>query len=539
MSLRHLVHALALLTAAGIAASACSGDDAPVGTPTQAPPTQASTGPTLLPSPLAGENIVDLAHEAPETTILGADSGDFLNDLPLLTSGDVNGDGLDDLLVGARFGDGPDNSREEGGEAYVIFGRGEMPGTIDLAAGDEDVTLFGAEAGDQFSFHGALGDVNGDGLADILVSAPFARGIGAVYVKFGATTLPSVIDYASVRPDALLLGPPSNGFFGDSVALSDVNGDGTDDIIVGTTFARRPKDLKNPDAQAGAVYVIFGGDQLTGVVDVGNGDQDVALYGENSDPHADEFGDTVLGADLNADGIGDIIVTAEAADGPKDDRSVCGEVHVFFGSPEIGGVLDVAEGDSDLTVWGAELNDTVGFNLGAGDVNHDGILDLLPTARGGDGPSNGVSEGGEVYVILGGSDLAREVDLLAGEGDAVIYGDTAADMLAYSIGVVSLSGRGDDLLMVGSGFVDGAPDRRDSGAVYILDAASLTGETPVSRTALALKIVGAGEGDGAGSAVTSGDFNGDGAAEIVLMATRADGPDDSREDAGEIYIVMP
>lgn len=537
-----MARTLVLLMLAALAAASCSDGEDPQptpGSPTASSDASSSATATAVPaSPLTGDDVIDLATETAATTIFGADSGDFLNDLPLLTTGDVNGDGLEDLLIGARFGDGPGNSRAESGEAYLVMGRSPLPATIDLGAGEEDVTVFGEAKNDQLAFHGALGDVNGDGLDDIIVSSPFARNsTGAVYVTFGAPELPGVIDYSDAPPDLLLLGPHRGSFFGDSVALDDINGDGVDDVIVGATFARRPQDVTNPGAQAGAVYVIFGGDNIQGQKDTAAGDQDVLIYGENSDPHPDEFGDTVYGADLNGDGFGDIIVTAEAADGPNDDRSVGAEVHIFFGSADIGGTLDLVDGDQDVSVWGAEQNDTLGFALSAGDINGDGVADLIATARGGDGLNNAVPEAGEIHIILGG-DLPKNIDLLSDESDASVYGNHPADMLAYVVSTVDLAGSGDGLLMVGSGFADASTERRDTGAVYIIDASDLSGPVAAGQTPLVLAVFGP-HGDQLGAAATGGDMDGDGAAELIILALRADGPDQSRTDAGEIYIVRP
>ncbi|MFQ5474100.1 MAG: integrin alpha, partial [Dehalococcoidia bacterium] len=397
---------LLAILALSVVAISCGGDDGPSPSPSETPPsaTPPAETPTQPPVSPSEDNVLDLAFDPPLTTIWGSDTGDYFNDLPLLTSADVNGDGKDDLLIGARFGDGPNNSRPDSGEAYVVYGSDPLPATIDLANGEADVTIFAAEPDDQLGYSGTLADVNGDGLPDVIIGAPFAnRGVGAVYVIFGGPGLPSVIDLATTPANVTLKGAQGNSFFGDAIASTDANGDGVADIIVGATFIRRPADMINPNAQAGAAYVFFGSPSLAAERDTADGDFDVVIYGENSDPHPDELGDNVFGADLNNDGIGDLILTAEAADGPNNERSVGAEVHIVFGSEDLGGVIDVALDEQDVTVIGADPNDTLGFGLSAGDVNNDGIDDLLASARGADGPGNSSSELGELHIVLGGA----------------------------------------------------------------------------------------------------------------------------------------
>ena len=532
--------ALSAMLMVSIVAFACGGDDesTPSASETASPSTPSDQTPTM-PQISPSEDVLDLAIEPPLTTIWGSDTGDYLNDLPLLTSGDVNGDGKDDLLIGARFGDGPENSRQDSGEAYLLYGSDPLPTTIDLANGEADVTIFAAEPNDQIGYAGALADVNDDGLTDIIIGAPFASGgVGAVYVFFGGPSLPSVIDLAVTEADVTLKGAARNSFFGDAIASTDANGDGIADIIVGATFARRPADMVNPNAQAGAAYVFFGDSSLAAERDTADGDFDVVIYGENSDPHPDELGDNVFGADLNNDGIGDIILTAEAADGPNNERSVAAEVHIVFGAEELGGVIDIADGEQDVIVIGADPNDTLGFALSAGDVNNDGIADLLASARGADGPGNSLAEPGEVHIVLGGA-LPETVDLLDNESTAYLYGSSAADMLGYAIAVFDLESDVQNEVLIGTGFADSPGGRREAGAVYIFDASGLSGAHQIDLAPRLLTILGAQSDDQLGAAATSGDLDGDGLPEIIALAIRGDGPDDTRPDAGEIYVISP
>ena len=527
-----------------LAAHACRGGGGTTPTPSARPTTSPPIVRTQPPSsPVSGENIVDLAGGGAGTVIWGADSGDYFNDMPLLTTGDVNGDGLADLLIGARFGDGPGNSRQDAGEAYVLYGRKEWPAEMDLASGAADVTIYGASPNDQLGMSGALGDVNDDGFDDIILGAPFVvradsgAQAGAVYVIFGGKGLPGVIDLAKGGADATLIGPGGSAFFGDSSAAADVNGDGVADVIVGATFARRPEGLPRAGAAAGAAYVVFGGADLRGIRDMANKEYGLAIYGDNDQPHPDELGDNVSAGDINGDGIADVIVTAEAADGPNNDRSVAAEVHVVFGRKDLGGVVDIGAGQADLSVFGADPNDTIGFNIGAADVTGDGVADLMITARGADGPGNRANEAGEVHVIRGGRDLPRNIDFLQEEG-AYIYGDDQGDMLSYGLSTVDLDGDGVRELFTGTGFGDGPRnDRRDAGEAFVIDVRDLAAPVRAVDAPLRLAIYGAQVDDELGAAVTAGDLDGDGTPELAVLALKADGPAGARPDAGAVYII--
>jgi hypothetical protein len=361
-----------------------------------------------------------------------------------------------------------------------------------------------------------------------------------VYLIFGGDSLRGTLDLAETQPGATLLGADGTAYFGDSVAATDANGDGTEDVIVGATFSQRPADLPNAHARAGAAYVIFGGATLGGTVDMAKKQYGLAVYGNNDEPHPDELGDNVAGGDINGDGIGDVIITAEAADGPDDGRSVAAEVHVVFGRRDLGGVVDIGAGEADLSVFGADQNDTIGFNIGDGDVTGDGVADLLITARGADGPGNTHGEAGEVHIIHGGPDLPATVDLLKNESDAYVYGNDGADMLSYGLATVDLDGDGVRELFIGTGFGDGpAGGRTDAGEAFVIDARALAGAVRALEAPVRLVVYGAQADEQLGSALTAGDLDGDGAPELVLLAMRSDGPGGSRPDAGAIYLISP
>jgi hypothetical protein len=87
----------------------------------------------------------------------------------------VNGDGITDIVTGAPVADSCNNEREDGGDAYAVFGRADWPQGIALQ-GAGDLTYLGEEPGDDLGFSVATGDFNGDGVADVMLGALQADG---------------------------------------------------------------------------------------------------------------------------------------------------------------------------------------------------------------------------------------------------------------------------------------------------------------------------------------------------------------------------
>ena len=256
------------------------------------------------------------------------------------TGGDVNGDGVDDLLIGASSAD---PNGESSGASYVVFGGAGVGngGNLELSAldGTNGFKLSGVAA---YDFSGrevsTAGDVNGDGVADLLIGAPNAgpngSGSGASYVVFGGA---GVGNGGNLELSAL---DGTNGFRLSGVAAydgsgsavstaGDVNGDGVDDLLIGADGAA-------PNGEgSGASYVVFGG---AGVGSSGNLELS-ALDGTNgfrlSDVAAyDRSGYAVSTAgDVNGDGMDDLLIGAFRAS-PNGEHS--GASYVVFGGAGVG-----------------------------------------------------------------------------------------------------------------------------------------------------------------------------------------------------------
>ncbi|AUM11349.1 Ig-like domain-containing protein [Ketobacter alkanivorans] len=435
--------------------------------------------------------------------IYGTDAADFLGMTVDLT-GDLNGDGYDEIVVVASH---DDTSVADGGTIYVIWGEaGATRSDIDLSAmGPSDgFRILSHEVGDAVGntsfidpqnaqFLDADGDFNGDGIDDLIIghSASDQGGgdSGLVYVIFGQTgATRSDVDLSSYAGQGFEINTGGVGgeLLGHSVQfIGDFNGDGFNDLVVGAVRS----DAVAGDA--GQAYVIFGHAGPT----FNNIDLTAMTNTEgftiSTSEAASWLGGSVGSSDVNGDGLSDVLIGNVASNtGYGDSGSIlvlygynsATYADMTFGSVPIG---------SGFTIYGEGVSDFFSHAVeGVGDVNGDGVDDIMATSWVDD---EGGGDAGAAWIIYGVSGASRadvQLNTLDSSDGFKIIGDRAVDYFGMANAVADLNGDGYQDLVVASRQGDnGAADAGEVNVIWGKDFLSLV-DSDLTGTAGADYLVG-------------------------------------------------
>jgi VCBS repeat-containing protein len=400
-------------------------------------------------------------------TVSGATNSDTLG-RGLSGAGDFNGDGFDDLIYGAPAGDTGGANR---GEVSVVYGQTSNASFVTPPIGANGFLLVGNAnnilAGQSV---GTAGDVNGDGLSDMIIAAPRAAAGGTqrgqMYVMYGQTADLSnaTLVLTSIVANGFSINGVSNSDrAGNSVySAGDVNGDGYDDVIIGANLA------EDVGTSRGEAYVVFGGASLAGTtVSLGTLDTSLQGFTFRGNNNTDFVGFSVKSAgDINGDGYSDVIIGAPQRDSAG---SNSGSAYVIFGSPLLAGEVIYANA---IASYGFQINggapgDQAGYSVSsAGDFNADGRDDLIIGAPFAD---PGGSNRGAAYILYGQETFSPTISLnsLTGATGFRINGINNGDQAGISVSNLGdVNGDGFDDVVIGSNLAD--PAGSNSGQSYVV-----------------------------------------------------------------------
>ncbi|MBR8827718.1 MAG: FG-GAP repeat protein [Gomphosphaeria aponina SAG 52.96 = DSM 107014] len=460
------------------------------------------------------------------------------------SAGDINGDNIDDIVVGA-WGADPNGSRS--GKSYIVFGKdGDFPSEVELADldGTNGFKINGEAAFDQSGVSvRSAGDINGDNIDDVIIGAWYAdpneSNSGKSYIVFGQDgDFPSELKLADLdgTNGFKINGEAAGDLSGQSVSnAGDINGDTIDDVIIGALLA-------DPNgSNSGRSYIVFGKDgEFPSEVELADLDGTNGLK-INGEAVGDQSGIAVSNAgDINGDTIDDVIIGARLAD---PNGSYSGKSYIVFGQDgDFPSELKLADldGTNGFKINGEAAGDWSGWLVSnAGDINGDNIDDVIIGARYAD--PNG-SNSGRSYIVFGkDGDFPSELELadLDGTNGFKINGEAAGDESGLSVSNAGdINGDNIDDIVIGALGAD--PNGGDSGRSYVVFGTEGEWEGELNLEELdgtnGFKINGEAAGDRSGLSVSNaGDINGDNIDDIVVGALFAD---PNGGDSGKSYVIF-
>jgi len=392
-------------------------------------------------------SLINLDSPPPGTVVI---EHPRFSQLPVAGLGDFNGDGYSDVAFADPIASIGDIS--QAGRVFVMFGG------VDLATEELDfdnpqtpgVMINGYRKGACLGVTlSSAGDVNGDGLGDVLMGA-FGGVFSEAYLVFGGTDMPSSLSVDNLAAHGVRL-TGQIGIGGGVSRAGDVNGDGLSDFVVGAGSLE--------DQRLGHVYLIYGATDWASEIDTRIlGELGVDIAGTRTD---EGFGrDMSAAGDVNGDGYDDVVFSSLLADpeGVED----AGQVFLLFGSPELPNTLQNTElGQYGITINGVYRNHNLGRGLAwLGDINQDGLADfsVCSTRR------------NEANFIFGSKNMTRSGSVRIDELERVRFWGIVPENSGLGSAVANvgdINADGFDDIMIGD-FGRTTNDNFAAGTVYII-----------------------------------------------------------------------
>ena len=421
---------------------------------------------------------------------------EFLGDFPggqfgaSLASGDFNGDGIDDLAIGAPFASQP--KRQWNGAVRIIFGGDNKP---------EAGYIYGKESGDQLGTSLAVGDFNSDGIDDLAIgghkSLYQGERSGTAYLVYGdshldisvSTSIENAADWKISR------GLEGSGF-GIVMSKFDVNSDGIDDLLVSAPF-----NTDELDKKTGFVYAYFG--SKNGLPDT----HDLILLGQVDN---ERFGSSIDSGDFDGDGEDELFIGAYWSNVSGLDEA--GRVYYYdFSNVQFRNPPPTLIKYPTSYFAGQAAKGWFGFDISVGDLNSDNIDDVAITS----------------FPYGGDPDMAS----------VSVKSPTKGAFLGASVHLEDFNGDGMVDISVGAPGINSSKSA-DEGSVYLIFGKETGFESVYNVTDLEIDSVIHGENsdDWFGYALKSLDFNNDGLNDLAIGSRYSDG--DSSVNNGKVFILL-